>query len=152
MSDEITRTDPTAVATNGNSMMSIKQITDRATLTVTGAADLFTQDLIDEVDKSASAKKAPYKAPEKKEATPGDTQTVEGVIESVAQTSGAKNGKTWVKYGIKIDGNYYSTFSATLAADAKACAGILCELDYTKSGKVNNAHALRIAGAADLLM
>jgi len=117
-----------------------------ATLTVTGAADLFTQDLIDE-DSEASPAKAPYKAPEKKAtatAATGDAKTVKGKIESVEEVTGEKNGKPWTKYGIKINGAVYGTFIETLGADAKDSEGLDCELDYTTNGKFNNAVAIRI--------
>ena len=117
-----------------------------ATLTVTGAADLFTQDLIDK-DTEASPAKAPYKTPEKKTASPkatGDVQTVKGKIESVEEAHGEKNGKPWTKYGIKINGAVYGTFSETLGSDANDSEGLTCELDYTTTGKFNNAVAIRI--------
>lgn len=42
--------------------------------------------------------------------------TVSGKVEAVSEKSGTgKNGKEWTRYGIKIDGKFYNTFSETVA-------------------------------------
>jgi len=38
---------------------------------------------------------------------------IDGVIEDVMTKSGTANGKPWTKYGCKIKGNWYSSFSST---------------------------------------
>jgi hypothetical protein len=121
-----------------------------ATLTVTGAADLFTQDLIDEdaePPKQAPAmptRKAEPQAtaakPEAKQAPQvagpvGDTVT--GLVEVVTSKPTAKGNK---RYGIKVDGVWYNTFSdtdGTTAADCKA-AGIPVRIVYVTNAKGYN--------------
>jgi hypothetical protein len=100
-----------------------------ATLTVTGAADLFTQDLIDEDDepsrpdvKMPKPKEKP--AAKKEEDQPGkpepeqtsDGELIEtGLVDAVTEKKGEKNGTAWTRYGVKIAGVYYNTFSDTIA-------------------------------------
>jgi hypothetical protein len=125
-----------------------------ATLTVTGAADLFTQDLIDE--DAEPAKQAPAmptrkaepqatQAPAAKpEAKPVHAQvagpvgdTVTGLVEVVTSKPTAKGNK---RYGIKVDGTWYNTFSdtdGTTAADCKA-AGIPVRIVYVTNAKGYN--------------
>jgi hypothetical protein len=120
-----------------------------ATLTVTGAADLFTQDLIDEDAEPAKqapamptrkaepqahaahpeAKPTPQAAPE------GDAVT--GLVEVVTSKPTAKGNK---RFGIKVDGVWYNTFSDTdgaTAADCKA-AGIPVRIVYVTNAKGYN--------------
>ena len=101
-----------------------------ATLTVTGAADLFTQDLIDD-DEPQRAPIAPPRArtptttptpPPATPATPpatGDTasNTLTGVIEQVSEKPD-KNKK--IKYGVKLanDARWFGTYSTTMGKDA----------------------------------
>jgi hypothetical protein len=124
-----------------------------ATLTVTGAADLFTQDLIDEdaePPKQApamptrkaepQATQAPAAKPEAKQAPQvagpvGDTVT--GLVEVVTSKPTAKGNK---RYGIKVDGVWYNTFSdtdGTTAADCKG-AGIPVRIVYVTNAKGYN--------------
>lgn len=120
-----------------------------ATLTVTGAADLFTQDLIEDEDDHPArppvampTPKAPPPAPaaapvagmgalgEQKAPPPPARQpnteaqldsTVIGMIEKEAKpkTGTSKDGKPWTKFGFMIAGVWYGTFSDTLAAQVR---------------------------------
>jgi len=83
-----------------------------ATLTVTGAADLFTQDLIDEDDTQGKGR-PPVTMPTevKDEPAQGNTKTVTGVVGAVSvKTSKEGAPKPWKKTGIKIGENWYATF------------------------------------------
>jgi hypothetical protein len=94
-----------------------------ATLTVTGAADLFTQDLIEEdgeTDTRPPVAMPQERAPEHAPAGT-DRKTVTGMIEDVQIKSG-KNAKggDWTRYGVKVAGAMYGTFDATLGNKALA--------------------------------
>jgi hypothetical protein len=91
-----------------------------ATLTATGAADLFTQDLIDEDVEQAEQRTAP-KPPTKKAApkqskkhADGEMEAAEVVVERVGSKGGVKGTRYWIE---AVDGQYYSTFSDTIGAD-----------------------------------
>jgi hypothetical protein len=123
-----------------------------ATLTVTGAADLFTQDLIDEdaepvkqapampTRKAEPQAQAPAAQPETKPTQQTEThsgETVTGLVEVVTSKPTARGGK---RYGVKVDGVWYNTFSDTegaLAADCKA-TGIPVQIVYTTNAKGYN--------------
>lgn len=91
-----------------------------ATLTVTGAADLFTQDLIDEDDEPRKAPAMPTAkkedpAPKQKESPATTTGSANppaarGEVEVSGYKNGTKNGKPWKKLGVKLAGEWYSTF------------------------------------------
>lgn len=81
-----------------------------ATLTVTAAADLFTQDLIDD-DDAPPRKPVTMPTETKTNAALGNTKTVTGEIDAVSVKSSAPDApKPWKKYGIKIGETWYSTF------------------------------------------
>jgi hypothetical protein len=103
-----------------------------ATLTVTGAADLFTQDLIDEdpePERKAPpppTRKAPPPAPTHSVARGSagavDAEAVTGVIEAVSTKAGTKkDGTEYTRYGIKIGEMWFNTFSDTVGQVAEAC-------------------------------
>ena len=100
-----------------------------ATLTCTGASDMFTQDMIDE-DETKPARKPV--APPKAETQSG---TVEGKIEDVKIKEGGTTEKPWTKYGIIIGGVAYGTFDRTMGADAHDSIGLECKGEYTDDGK-----------------
>jgi len=119
-----------------------------ATLTVTGAADLFTQDLIENEDeekapvgmpKEKKEKKAPRK---KKEPTTPENDQVQGILESVSEKAGTAKGKDYIRYGITIEGEIYGTFSDTLAETAKELQGEEVILTFEMNGKYKNAVAI----------
>ena len=103
-----------------------------ATLTVTGAADLFTQDLIDEDDTAQPAKATgsrseqmaerakasatpPASASEGGQAATVEGETVTGLCEALPPYNGtSKAGKAFTKYAAAIEGDKYSTFDEAL--------------------------------------
>jgi len=121
-----------------------------ATLTVTGAADLFTQDLIDD-DADTSEARKPVSMPKvKKKDASGPVQDAEvkltGMVVKMASKDGKKkNGGTFTRYGIQIDDGgsgepqWFSTFDSAINETAAACErdGIEVSLSYTagKFGK-----------------
>jgi hypothetical protein len=124
-----------------------------ATLTATGAADIFTQDLIDE-DDPAPARKAKPAAPKPTERPPAHTQddapppahdnqepgfgaglpVVTGRIEVISEKP-TKNGT--MRWGVKVDGQFYGTFDRKLADIAKAADadGVNVEIEYSTDAK-----------------
>lgn len=98
-----------------------------ATLTVTAASDIFTQDIEELVDNGvmtpkADAAKPAIKEPQKK-ATPSEVEQIVNVkINSVTSKDGEKNGKAYTIYTIfDENGEKYGTFDSNyfaLAGDA----------------------------------
>ena len=102
-----------------------------ATLTVTGAGDLFTQDLIDEDGESGETRE-PIKAPQAKTAPATDGQlSIEAVIDSVSVKDGKGARGPWKKYGVKVGEVWYSTFDAKAGAVAESLKGKAARIVYT---------------------
>lgn len=121
-----------------------------ATLTCTGASDMFTQDLIDEDEPAKTPVKQPKVKPPSKPTA--DKQSVTGVIESVEVKSGDKNGKEWTRYGIHIAGMVIGTFDTTIGQDAETVKGDgQVTIEYTDDGKYKTAVALTLAGTDEEL-
>lgn len=120
-----------------------------ATLTVTGAADLFTQDLIEDEDEP---QKPPVAMPTPKAAPPArepNTEaqldaTVEGKIDEFTFKEGETAKGKWVKFGIKIAGDWYGTFSETIgnAADGFYQSGVPVRLTWQQDGKYRTAKTI----------
>jgi hypothetical protein len=102
-----------------------------ATLTVTGAADLFTQDLIDEDEPQRAPVKMPVET--KDEPAQGNTHTVAGPIEAVSVKEGERGGKPWKKYGVKIGENWYTTFDDKVGV--VAVKGATVTISYMTNAK-----------------
>jgi hypothetical protein len=116
-----------------------------ATLTVTGAADLFTQDLIDEDDVPA---KKPVSMPKAMiEPAAGGTVVV-GPVQDISVKTGEKNGKPWTKYGVKIGGEWFGTFDEAHHEVAKAAkeSGAEVSIEYKVDGKYRTVVAISEAG------
>lgn len=109
-----------------------------ATLTVTGAADLFTQDLIENEDAAAAVvgPRPQAKRPAQKAAANGDTLT--GVVDGVTMTGGTNAKGAWTKYAVKVDGKVYSTFSSDIGKAAESLKGLPAVLTLEKKGKYTN--------------
>ena len=123
-----------------------------ATLTVTGAADLFTQDLIDEDEPEKAPIAMPQaKAAAKPEAPPDDAQTATGEIEEASEKSGTnKNGKPYVKFGVKIGGEWYGTFNTDIGGAAIGREGDIATIQYEQAGKYRNIVGMEIAENVNL--
>ena len=117
-----------------------------ATLTVTGAADLFTQDLIENEDGDEKPSRPPVSMPTETHAKvapkPVEGEIIEGIVEDVATKSGEKNGKPWTRYGIKIGKEFYNTFSDTIGATAMECKGTTVKLTWKANGNFKDAVAI----------
>jgi hypothetical protein len=111
-----------------------------ATLTVTGAADLFTQDLIDDDEATARPSVAMPKAktaPPPPPATPG-SQTVSGVIASAEKKTGKKqNGGEWTRWRVDVGGVVCGTFDTEtgLLAEQLMAAKVPVAMTYQDDGK-----------------
>jgi len=120
-----------------------------ATLTVTGAADIFTQDLID--DEDSTPEKPPVDMPVaktklKQKAEPSGEETAQGILEKVSTKTGESKKGPWTKYGLLIDGEWYSTFSGTLGAEAEGLQGETVTVEWEQDGKFKTAKTIAIMG------
>lgn len=124
--------------------MAYKRALVSATLTVTAASDIFTQDIEDmtevlPVPTEGKDIKQPQSKSESAKETPAETelQTVTAIIEKVEKKDGKTNNKPWTKYFITAGGEQFCTFDKTIAEAAKEYIGQELCLDYyqTKYGK-----------------
>jgi hypothetical protein len=125
-----------------------------ATLTVTGAGDLFTQDLIEDEDeqpkppvtmptpKAAPGAFVPEGMPEHDTRLPlstpadGNMGDVTGMLQEVNVKEGtAKNGKPWTRYGLIVDGETYGTFDKNLYNGALELVNQKVWLEVETKGK-----------------
>lgn len=115
-----------------------------ATLTVTGAGDMFTQDLIDDdepqrepvtMPKATAAK--PKDEPKQQAETPDAAETVTGQVETVSHKSGKSAKGEWTRYGVKVDGTFHNSFSDTVGNDATYAndKGLDVTIVYTTNDK-----------------
>jgi hypothetical protein len=123
-----------------------------ATLTVTGAADLFTQDLIDEdqeppkqapamptrkaaaPDAPPAPERKPGPAPQDQEPPRPEGETVTGLVGAVTSKPTTTGG---TRYGVKVGEAWYNSFSDTVAQIARACKerGQAVTLTYTTNAR-----------------
>lgn len=125
-----------------------------ATLTVTAASDIFTQDIEELVDNGVmtpktESKKPPVSAPQKKADAPKEVEQIVNVkINSIGHKDGEKNGKPYTVYTIFDENDVkYGTFDAKLvniAEDAKE-AGAPVKIVYTVGQYGNKIVSLEIA-------
>jgi hypothetical protein len=129
-----------------------------ATLTVTGAADLFTQDLIDEDEEQRPPVAMPKEKPQppKQQTEPTDdtleTTVTLGVVESKSGTG--KKGN-WTRYYSRADdGEYYSTFSDTIGAKMQELAElgdpVVIEYRLEKTAKGESRTVLSVKGPDEI--
>ena len=76
----------------------------------------------------------------------GETEEVEGPVQTLTSRSGTKNGKAWKLYNITVNNILMTTFDAKLgeaAAEAKKSAQLV-HITYKNNGKGNNIETLEI--------
>ena len=76
----------------------------------------------------------------------GETEEVEGPVQTLTARSGTKNGKAWKLYNITVNNILMTTFDAKLgeaAAEAKKSAQLV-HITYKNNGKGNNIETLEI--------
>jgi hypothetical protein len=118
-----------------------------ATLTVTGAGDLFTQDLIEDEDEP---KKEPVKMPVEKPRETTTAQTVTGIVEDVAEIHSKPDApKAWTKWGVKVSGETYGTFDKVLGDAATVLKGCAAVLEWKADGKYKVLAAIKPAQSTD---
>jgi len=144
--------------------MAYKRALVSATLTVTAASDIFTQDIEDmpEVlgDKGKN-QKPPIQPPQAKTETTTEAKdgviTITATIEEISSKSGeAKDKKTgkpkpWTLYGIKADEQWYNTFDKKLADEAQEALHHKVEIAYIQTEKSKNLTKITMVGQPDLL-
>lgn len=115
-----------------------------ATLTVTGAGDLFTQDLIDEDE---APKQEPIKRTTHKAQPPSDAvQSIVGIVEDVKEIhSKADAPKPWTKWGVVCGGETYGTFDRVLGEDAIALKGRESLIEWKSDGKYKTLTGIKSA-------
>ena len=103
-----------------------------ATLTVTGAADIFTQDLIEDEDEP---RKQPVKMPTATKAKE-QTTTVTGEVTNVSKAESKPDAaKHWVKWGLTIGESTYGTFDKELGEFSESLIGKTVTITYSENGK-----------------
>ncbi len=151
------RTNPADLA-NAALKMAKKRAQVDMTLTVTGASDVFTQDIEDlppeyigDAPPLRTAPKPPTKKAAPKQAAKqpdGGLETTEVAVESVGSKDMAKGARYWIKAD---DGQYYSTFSDTIGVDIlnlQPGERVNIEFERTQGskGEFRTIKALEIAG------
>lgn len=120
-----------------------------ATLSVTGAADIFTQDLIPDEDGGGDP---PIAEPKKKAGpatVPEGCSVVTGILEDVSDKSGKnKRGEPWTKFGLKVKGEWYGTFDGDLGALAKSLKGNEVSVGWIQDGEYKTVKLIAPAPAA----
>jgi len=116
--------------------MAYKRALVSATLTVTAASDIFTQDIEDMPEVLPSAKKAPIQQPQAKQAVVEGNQ-VAGIIEEVTIRKGKGKKGEWTNYGIKIGDAWYGTFDKKIGDMAISLKGKETTILFTNDGKYN---------------
>lgn len=106
-----------------------------ATLTVTGAADLFTQDLIDEDE---APTRPPVKMPTETAPAVDGAQVVVGVITDITTKQGTGAKGPWTAYNVFVGKDRYSTFSESIGFEATENKGQSVRIEYTVNAKGYN--------------
>lgn len=118
--------------------MAYKRALVSATLTVTAASDIFTQDVEEMVENGLitpkpEASKPPIQQPQAKQQGEGVLKIISGVDAVNMQHFKKKDGSQGTKYIIHA-GEKYETFSETFATDAKRAHenGLTVEIEYAE--------------------
>ena len=96
-----------------------------ATLTVTAASDMFTQDIEEDGFAKSSTpapkpKQKPVDMPKETAKEDVESYSITGYVENVERKTGKKkNGQEWVKYGITVAGQTIGTFDVKFGAIAE---------------------------------
>jgi hypothetical protein len=90
----------------------------------------------------AKGKAEPAKQEPAKAAEAGDT--VKGVIEEVSEKPGTKNGRDFIRFGVKVGGAWYGTFDATIGQTAKDAEGLPVTITYKNDGKYSTIITLTV--------
>lgn len=100
----------------------------------------------EEIQDMAQGQKAPITKPQaKQEAAKEQGEEIITGVDQVTMKSGEKNGKPWTLYTVHA-GEKYSTFSETLAKEAKRAheAGLQVKLTYEQTDKGRNLKTLEV--------
>ena len=117
--------------------MAYKRALVSATLTVTAASDIFTQDIEDMPEVLPSAKKPPLQQPQAKVEVKIEGNKVTGIIEDVTIKKGKGKKGEWINYGIKIGDGRYGTFDKKIGDMAVSLKGKETTILFTNDGKYN---------------
>jgi hypothetical protein len=140
--------------------MAYKRALVSATLTVTAASDIFTQDIEDmpevipggghgkdSVMLNGTTGKPPIKQPEKKTETAkkpptASGNTITGIIDTVSKKTGTGKKGAWTKFGIKIGEDWFGTFDKTIGELAESCKGFEATITWKQDGDFKTCEAL----------
>ena len=87
---------------------------------------------------SASTSKATPPA----DTTPAGSNVITGIMEAVSVKEGGTGKKTWTRYGIKVNGEFYGTFDRDIGKYAQEMEGKEVELTWKADGEHKNVVAL----------
>jgi hypothetical protein len=96
----------------------------------------ITKEQVTSIQYKKGGDKPPVTMPQEKkingEKPKKETEILVASIDKVTQTEGMKDKKPWTKYLIHVGENYYSSFSKTVATDAKRAAemGLMVNLEF----------------------
>lgn len=139
------RTNPADVA-NTVLKMAKKRSKIDAVLSVLGASRIYSQDIEDmskelqEIMKDGNGDRSTKPAVTKPTVPVSDVPADAYLVQAVSKKDGVKDGKPWTKYGIKINGEFYGTFSDTNGAIAEKAMNekTLVTFTWAQSGKYKN--------------
>lgn len=158
---EQVRTNPSDLSNTALKMAKKRALVD-CVLTVTAASDCFAQDLDElpdeilqgmagEEDQGRPQMRRPQArqpAATKPQSSSDGRQEVVGKVEEIASTSGENDKGSWTRYGIKVSGAFYGTFSETIAEDARLAQadGAEVVLVWEQKGRHKNVVSLEFRG------
>jgi hypothetical protein len=134
------RTNPADIA-NTILKMATKRADIHGTINATAASEVFTQDVEDlpegmaQHEGSASSKPS-VNASDVKVSAPTNGKI--GTVEDVSIKTGKGKNGDWKKYGVKIDGTYYSTFDSKAGELAISLKGKKAVYESKKDGQYEN--------------
>jgi len=78
---------------------------------------------------------APEGEPEPEQGNPDGVETITGLLKMVSEKSGRSGKGPWVRFGVKVNGEWYSTFSKTLGDMAKKDKGSMVRIQFKRGDR-----------------
>lgn len=149
------RTNPSDVA-NTVLKMAKKRSKIDAVLSVLGASRIYTQDIEDmsrELQELVAEQNGVKSRSTSKPIITQDTVASENYVQDVSIKTGTGENGPWKKYGVKINGKFYGTFSETFGEQAMECKKNNTPVIFTweQAGKYKNLLSLQAVQKKDEL-
>jgi len=93
-----------------------------------------------------SAKPAAAEAPPAKSAS--GANVAQGILATVTTKNGMSKRGAWVKYGLKIDGEWYGTFDEKIGETAESIQGERVSIEWKEDGKYKTVTDIALLGEA----